>query len=181
MKSANSDSTGARNFRTARPPLRKTRFEHSVLFHVKRNILHSTQIIHFLLHDHTTPRCENKNLGFLAAFCNCGLLSSPSAKRKGTAPQLICCDSGPRFAPLRPVAIRNRKKVAVRAIFFVFRPLGQPQDGAIGEKPQEWQLGITLYSTRNRAVRTQRIFICAVLIAGDTLNQKGWTIHRPAF
>ena len=68
MKSANSDSPGARNFRTARQPLRKTRFRHSVLFHVKRNILHSTQIIHFLLHDHTTPRCENKNLGFLAAF-----------------------------------------------------------------------------------------------------------------
>lgn len=72
----------------------------------------------------------------------------PSAKRKGTAPQLICCDSGPRFAPLRPVTIRNRKKVAFGHIF-VFRPLGQPQDGAIGEKPQEWQLGITLYSTRN--------------------------------
>ena len=104
----------------------------------------------------------------------------PSAKRKGTAPQLICCDSGPQFAPLRPVTIRNRKKVAFGHIF-VFRPLGQPQDGAIGEKPQEWQLGITLYSTRNGAVRTRRIFICAVLIAGDTLNQKGWTIYRPAF
>lgn len=51
----------------------------------------------------------------------------------------------------------------------------------VGEKPQEWQLGITLYRTRNRAVQTRRIFICAVLIAGDTLNQKGWTIHRPAF
>ena len=51
----------------------------------------------------------------------------------------------------------------------------------MGEKPQEWQLGITLYITRNRAARTQRIFICAVLIAGDTLNQTGWTLHRPAF
>ena len=103
-----------------------------------------------------------------------------SAKRKGAAPQLICCDSGPQFAPLRPATIRNRKKLHSGHIF-VFRPLGQPQDGAIGEKPQEWQLGITLYRTRNRAVRTRRIFICAVLIAGDTLNQKGWTIHRPAF
>lgn len=142
MKSAKSDSPGARNSRAACQPLRKTRFGRSVLFHVKRNILHSTQIIHFLLHDHTTPRCENKNLGFLAAFFAIADSFPLSAKRKGTAPQLICCDSGPQFAPLRPVTIRNRKKVAVR---------------------------------------TQRIFICAVLIAGDTLNQKGWTIHRPAF
>ena len=180
MKSAKSDSPGARNSRAACQPLRKTRFGRSVLFHVKRNILHSTQIIHFLLHDHTTPRCENKNLGFLAAFLRLRTPFPYLQKRKGAAPQLICCDSGPQFAPLRPVTIRNRKKVASGHIF-VFRLLGQPQDGAIGEKPQEWQLGITLYSTRNRAVRTQRIFICAALIAGDTLNQKGWTIHRPAF
>lgn len=129
---------------------------------------------------HTTPRCENKNLGFLAAFFAIADSFPSFAKRKGAAPQLICCDSGPQFAPLRPATIRNRKKLHSGHIF-VFRPLGQPQDGAIGEKPQEWQLGITLYSTRNRAVRTRRIFICAVLIAVDTLNQKGWTIHRPAF
>lgn len=179
MKSAKSDSPGARNFRTARQPLRKTRFGHSVLFHVKRNILHSTQMIHFCCMITQLLVVKTKISAFLQLFCDCGLLS-PSAKRKGTAPQLICCDSGPRFAPLRPVTIRNRKKVAFGHIF-VFRPLGQPQDGAIGEKPQEWQLGITLYSTRNGAVRTRRIFICAVLIAGDTLNQKGWTIYRPAF
>lgn len=180
MKSAKSDSPGARNSRAACQPLRKTRFGRSVLFHVKRNILHSTQIIHFLLHDHTTPRCENKNLGFLAAFLRLRTPFPYLQKRKGAAPQLICCDSGPQFAPLRPVTIRNRKKVAFGP-YFCFQTLRTAQDGAIGEKPQEWQLGITLYSTRNRAVRTQRIFICAVLIAGDTLNQKGWTIHRPAF
>lgn len=35
-------------------------------------------------------------------------------------------------------------------------------------------------TTQLPVVKT-KIFICAVLIAGDTLNQKGWTIHRPAF
>lgn len=126
------------------------------------------------------PVVKTKISAFLQLFFAIADSFPSSAKRKGAAPQLICCDSGPQFAPLRPAQSVIAKNCSSGHIF-VFRPLGQPQDGAIGEKPQEWQLGITLYSTRNRAVRTRRIFICAVLIAGDTLNQKGWTIHRPAF
>lgn len=86
-----------------------------------------------LLHDHTTPRCENKNFGFLAAFLRLRTPFPPSAKRKGTAPQLICCDSGPQFAPLRPATIRNRKKLQFGP-YFCFQTLRTAPGWSYGRK-----------------------------------------------
>ena len=86
-----------------------------------------------LLHDHTTPRCENKNFGFLAAFLRLRTTLPPSEKRKGTAPQLICCDSGPQFAPLRPATIRNRKKLQFGP-YFCFQTLRTAPGWSYGRK-----------------------------------------------
>ena len=181
MRSAKSDSPGARNFRSACQPLQKNpiRTQRPVSRETKYLALHPDNP---LLCYMTTqlPVVKTKISAFLQLFCDCGLLS-PICKAEGDCSTTDLLRFWSAICAFTPCDNPQSQKSCKKAEIFVFRPLGQPQDEAIGEKPQEWQLGITLYSTRNRAVRTQRIFICAVLIAGDTLNQKGWTIHRPAF
>lgn len=68
------------------------------------------------------PVVKTKISAFLQLFFAIADSFPSSAKRKGAAPQLICCDSGPQFAPLRPATIRQSQKIAFGP-YFCFQTL----------------------------------------------------------
>ena len=65
---------------------------------------------------------ENKNPGFFATFCDCGLFFVPS-ERKGATVQPITCVFASQSAIRHPATVPNRKKLQYRPIF-LFWALG---------------------------------------------------------